>query len=76
VRRGWTFTPVAGGVVTLAPALTGAAAIGTISNGLTIGLSIPVTAQTRCLMVYGATASGVSTINTIDGCVSGGLVIQ
>lgn len=46
------FTPIPGAVATLAPALTGIVALGGTSNGITTGLSIPVTAQTRLLMVF------------------------
>jgi BclB C-terminal domain-containing protein len=70
-----TFTPVPGAVVTLAPALTGVLALGTISSGITTGLAIPVTEQTRLLMVFSATADGVDLINTISGYASGGLAI-
>ncbi|MDR3621996.1 MAG: exosporium glycoprotein BclB-related protein [Paludisphaera borealis] len=69
------FTPIAGAVVTLAPALTGVDGLGTISNGLTTGLNIPVTAQTRLLMVYSITASGLSLVNTVTGYMSGGVSI-
>jgi BclB C-terminal domain-containing protein len=71
-----TFTAVPGAVVTLAPGLSGLIALGTISNGITTGLSIPVTAQTRLLLVYTATASGITTTNTINGYASGGLSIN
>jgi BclB C-terminal domain-containing protein len=69
------FTPIAGAVVTLSPALTGIVAIGTISNGITTGLSIPVTAQTRLLMVYSSQAAGLSLVNTVSGYMSGGVSI-
>lgn len=48
------FTPIPGAVVNLSPALSGTISIGTISSGITTGLSIPVTAQSRLLMVYSA----------------------
>ena len=70
-----TFTPMAGAVATLAPALTGILAIGTISSGLTSDLSIPVTAGTRLLLVFSATAAGLSLANTVAGYVSAGLSI-
>ena len=56
------FSPIAGAVVTLAPALTGVISIGSLSNGLTSGLSIPVTARTRLLLVFSTTASGVALV--------------
>jgi BclB C-terminal domain-containing protein len=71
-----TFTPISGASVTLAPAITGTEAIGTISNGLTTGLSISVTAQTRLLMVFSITAVGISEVQTISGYMSGGMTIS
>nr|WP_307495384.1 exosporium glycoprotein BclB-related protein [Clostridium sardiniense] len=70
-----SFTAVPGASVTLAPALTGAISIGAISNGITTGLSITVNPQTRLLLVFSATASGLSLVNTIAGYASGGLTI-
>jgi BclB C-terminal domain-containing protein len=71
-----TFTPVSGAIVTLAPPLTGILPIGSISNGNTSGLNIPVSAQTRCIFVGGATATGLTLVNTIDGYMSGGVVLS
>jgi len=71
-----TFVAVPGTTVTLAPALTGILALGTISNGIVSGLSIPVTAQERCMPVFSATAAGITLINTVSGYVSGGLAIN
>jgi len=71
-----TFSPVAGATVTMAPALTGIISIGTVSSGITTGLNIPVTAGTRYLMVYSATATGITLINTIAGYASGGVNIN
>lgn len=68
-----TFTPVTGATVTLAPALTGVLALGTISFGTTSGLSIPVTAGTRLLLVFEATATGLTLVNTVAGYASAGL---
>ena len=70
-----TFAPIPGTLVTLAPALTGVLAIGTVSNGILTGLSIPVTAETRLLMVFSATAEGVTLINTVVGYASAGVGI-
>jgi BclB C-terminal domain-containing protein len=70
------FTAVPGANVTLAPSLTGIIAIGTIANGITTGLSIPVTAQSRCVPVFSVSAAGITLVNTVEGYVSGGLVIQ
>ncbi|MDT9717415.1 exosporium glycoprotein BclB-related protein [Paenibacillus sp. ClWae2A] len=69
------FTAVPGAVVTLAPPLTGIIALGTISNGITTGLTIPVTAQTRLLLVFSATAAGLTLVNTVVGYASGGVNI-
>jgi BclB C-terminal domain-containing protein len=68
-----TFSPIAGTTITLAPPLTGVLAIGTISTGILSGLSIPVTAQTRLLMVFSATATGLSLVNTVLGYGSAGI---
>lgn len=71
-----SFTAVPGALVTLAPSLTGIIALGTISNGITTGLSIPVTAQTRLLMVFSATVTaGLDVASTIAGYASAGLNI-
>ena len=71
-----TFIAVPGAVVTLAPALTGLLAIGASSNGLITGLNIPVTSQTRLLLVFSATATGLSLAQTIIGYASGGVAIS
>ena len=71
-----TFTPIPGAVATLAPALTGIIGVGTVSNGITTGLTIPVTPETRLLMVFSTTATGVSLINTVIGYASAGLTIE
>lgn len=70
------FSPIPGAIVTLAPSLTGALALGTISSGTITGLNIPVTPATRLLLVFSATASGLSLINTITGYASAGLSIN
>jgi BclB C-terminal domain-containing protein len=70
------FSPVAGATVTLAPPLTGAVAIGDTSNGIVTGLSIPVTAQTRLLMVFSAAVTaGIDIATIISGFASAGLNI-
>lgn len=68
-----SFAPIPGAVVTLAPGLTGILPLGTISNGITTGLTIPVTAQTRLLLVFSATATGLSLVNTVIGYASAGV---
>ncbi len=62
--------------MTLAPALTGILAVLSTSDGITTGLSIPVTSQTTLLMVYSITATGISLINTVTGFASAGVVIE
>jgi BclB C-terminal domain-containing protein len=71
-----TFTAVPGALVTLAPPLTGVLALGTISSGLTTGLSIPVAAGDRLLMVFSASVTaGLDVATTVAGYASGGLTI-
>jgi BclB C-terminal domain-containing protein len=60
-----TFSPVPGASVTAAPPLTGVVSIGTVSSGMTTGLSIPVTAGTRGVIVISITAFGIGLINTV-----------
>ena len=69
------FTPIPGASVTLAPALTGVVNLGDTSNGITTGLAIPVTEETRLLLVFSATADGVTLINVVTGYASGGITI-
>lgn len=71
-----TFSPVPGAVVTLSPSISGIAAIGTTASGQANGLSIPVTAGTRLLLVYSATAAGITLINTVTGYASAGVAIN
>lgn len=59
------FSPVPGASVTAAPPLTGVVSIGTVSSGMTTGLSIPVTAGTRGVIVISVTAAGLSLVNTV-----------
>ena len=71
-----TFTPVPGAMATLAPTFTGILAIGSPASGTTTGLSIPVPAGSRLLLVFSATATGISLINTVSGYASAGLAID
>lgn len=50
--------------------------IGTLLNGALTGLNIPVTTQTRLMLVFSATASGLSLLNTVAGYASAGLSIN
>ena len=70
------FTPIAGTLISLSPSLTGALSIGAQLNGALTGLNIPVTAQTRLMLVFSATASGLSLLNTVTGYASAGLSIN
>ncbi|QGR00136.1 hypothetical protein EHS13_17245 [Paenibacillus psychroresistens] len=69
------FIPIPGAIVTLSPALTGTVLLGAISNGIITGLNIPVSPQDRILMVFSATAAGLSLVNTINGYASAGVTI-
>lgn len=71
-----SFSPVPGAVATMAPTLTGIAALGTTVNGSTTGLNITATAGERYLMVIGATATGLTLVNTITGYASGSVNIN
>lgn len=69
------FTLVPGTTVTLVPSFTGQVPIGSISSGIISNLSIPVTSQTRLLLVFFATATGSNLANSIVGYASAGLSI-
>jgi BclB C-terminal domain-containing protein len=72
-----TFVEVAGAEVTLAPSLTGIVAIGTVLSGETTGLSIPVTAGTRLLLVFSAdVTAGIDLATAVAGYASAGLGIS
>nr|WP_302600734.1 exosporium glycoprotein BclB-related protein [uncultured Acetatifactor sp.] len=66
------FSPIAGTLINLTPSLTGVISIGTLLNGSLTGLSIPVTARTRLMLVLSASASGLTLLNTIVGYASAG----
>lgn len=70
------FSPVTGTLINLAPSLSGVISVGTLLNGSITGLNIPVTAQTRLMLVFSATASGISLLNTVAGYASAGLSIN
>jgi len=72
-----SFAPVPGAVVTLAPPLTGLISIGDNVSGITTGLSIPVTAGTRLLMVFSAAVTGgIDIAAAVAGFASAGLSID
>jgi BclB C-terminal domain-containing protein len=71
------FTPIPGAVVNLAPPLSGLVSIGTISNGVTTGLAIPVTPETRLLLVFSADVTGgIDIATTVVGYASAGVAIS
>lgn len=69
------FTPIAGTEVILAPALTGVLPPDTTSNGLLDGLAIPVTAETRLLMVFFARVQAQALFPAVMGYASAGVNI-
>jgi BclB C-terminal domain-containing protein len=72
-----TFTAVPGATVTLAPSLTGLVTLGAVLSGITTGLSIPVTAGTRLLLVFTpAVTAGLDIATAITGTASAGLSIN
>lgn len=62
-----TFAPVPGTAVTLAPALTETISLGATANGLATGLSVPVTAGARLLMVFTAAGAGLAAATVVGG---------
>ncbi len=70
------FSPVSGAVVTLTPDLTGALTVGITSTGMVSGLSIPVTAQSRFLLVFSTTATGITLITSVSGYASAGVSVD
>jgi BclB C-terminal domain-containing protein len=68
------YTAVPGAICTMAPALTGILTVGTLANCITTGLSIPVTAQTKVIVVVTATVTaGLDVNTTVEGGVSVGV---
>ena len=70
------FSAVAGTQITLTPSLTGTVNVGTLLTGSLTGLNIPVTAQTRLMLVLSASATGLTLLNTVTGYASAGLAIN
>uniref|UniRef100_UPI0025EE9493 exosporium glycoprotein BclB-related protein n=1 Tax=uncultured Oscillibacter sp. TaxID=876091 RepID=UPI0025EE9493 len=70
-----TFSPVAGTAVALAPTYSGVVAIGEVAFGSLTGLNIPVTAETRLLLVFSVTATGLALATVVNGYASGGVNI-
>lgn len=70
------FAPITGASVTLTPTLGGTINVGDLATGITSDLNIPITPQTRLLLVFSATASGTSLVNSIVGYASAGVTIN
>lgn len=70
------FSPVPGAQVTLTPNLTGNIVIGYTAQGIISNLNIAITPQSRVLLVYSATATGLSLINSITGYASAGISLD
>ncbi|MEY7999807.1 exosporium glycoprotein BclB-related protein [Clostridium sp. Mt-5] len=69
-----TFAPIPGASVILPP-LTGEI-IDTITNNINFDLNIPIDPQTRLLMVFSVTTSGVAFSSIIEGYASAGITIE
>lgn len=70
------FTAIPETLVTLTPVVPGLATLGTVLHGVTNNISVPVTPQTRLMMVFWAVGSGVAPLNDIRGYASAGINIQ
>lgn len=73
---GSDYSPIPGAMVTLSPSLTGILPIGTTADGTVTGLSIPVVAGDRLLVVYSVTSAGVQLINTVSARVTSSIAIS
>lgn len=71
-----TFTPIPNAYIDLGPTLNGTVALGYTAYGINSSLAIPVDASSRVIMVFSATATGVSLLNTIGGYVSAGVSVD
>ena len=71
------FTPIVGAIVNLMPVLTGSITIGDTFHNVASGLTIPVTAVTRILMVFSAAVTGGPDIAIpVFGYASAGICIE
>ena len=70
------FTEIPGTLITLTSALTGIVNEGFISRGIITGLAIPVTAETRLMVVFTSKSTGERFQNTIVGYASAGIGIS
>ncbi|MDP9739424.1 UNVERIFIED_ORG: BclB C-terminal domain-containing protein [Bacillus sp. B2I3] len=70
------FTAIPGATVVLAPALTGLVSFGTISQGVTAGLAIPVSPGERLMMVFSVAGTGITLATAVVGAASAGVAIS
>lgn len=70
------FTEIPRTLITLTPALTGIVNEGSISRGILTGLAIPITAETRLMVVFTSKSTGEKFQNTIVGYASAGIGIS
>jgi|GEM_PF-5302986 len=70
---GNTFVPVPGATTVLTPSMTGILTIGTFASSTQQGLSIPVVAGSRLLLVFSATVNGISLVTSVEGYASAGI---
>ena len=70
------FNEIPGAVITLAPNLTGNVIEGTSVKGIIQNLNIPVTAETRLLVVFSSRSAGERFQNSIQGYASAGISIS
>ncbi len=72
-----TFTAVPGAKVYLSPFFSGFIPIGMVSNGILTGLAIPVTAETRLMLVFSIELLGdIQIATSLSGSASGGVAID
>ncbi|MFJ5750121.1 exosporium glycoprotein BclB-related protein [Peribacillus frigoritolerans] len=70
------FTAIPGATVVLAPPLTGIVLPGTISQGVTAGLAIPVSPGERLMMVFSVVGTGITLATAVVGAASAGVAIS
>lgn len=70
------FNEIPGAVITLSPNLTGNVIEGTSVKGIIQNLNIPVTAETRLLVVFSSRSAGERFQNSIQGYASAGISIS
>ena len=68
------FWPIDETRINLTPSLSGTVAIGTVLKGANRNLSTLVMQEAKLMLVFSATASGVSPISTVTGYASAGMI--